>query len=526
MNGFGDVLLSEWTKFRTVKGWVIGLVIGAILMAFLGIFLSGSVNIACGNGAGVQKTGRACLPTIPIGPGGEAVEDNFYFVRQQLGTNGSITARVTSLKTRAPNVVRIGNGPPHPGSGGTAVFVPWAKAGIMIKASLKQGSAYAAMLVTPGHGVRFQYNYTGDTAGLPGKVSASSPRWLRLTRSGDTITGYDSLNGRTWTQVGTVTLANLPRTAQTGLFATSPQHLVISQFFGGASIRGGPSESTATIDDVRLTGATGSQHWTGSLINGNPHGPSAQPGLGGYHEAAGSFTISGSGDIAPIESGPGNGGYPGTTIEQVLVGAFAALIAIVVVAVAFFTGEYRRGLIRTTLAATPSRGQVLAAKAIVAGTAAFVVGLVASVICIAVGVPREEAKGQYVLPVSAFTDARVIVGTALLLAIMAVLAVSLGAVIRRSALAITIGIVGIVLPFLFAVIGVFPAPVDAWLLRLTPAAGFAIQQSIPNYPQISTVSAPGSGTYPLVPWVGFAVLLAWAAAMFVLALTQLRRRDV
>ena len=35
------------------------------------------------------------------------------------------------------------------------------------------------MMVTGGNGVRMQWNYTGDTAGLPGAVSAASPRWLQ-----------------------------------------------------------------------------------------------------------------------------------------------------------------------------------------------------------------------------------------------------------------------------------------------------------------------------------------------------------
>jgi hypothetical protein len=51
------------------------------------------------------------------------------------------------------------------------------------------------MMVTGGHGVRMQYDYTHDTAGRPGAVSAASPRWLRLTRSGDTLTGYASADG-------------------------------------------------------------------------------------------------------------------------------------------------------------------------------------------------------------------------------------------------------------------------------------------------------------------------------------------
>ena len=74
---------------------------------------------------------------------------------------------------------------------------PWSKAGIIVKASTRQGAAYAALMVTGSHGVRMQWDFTHDVTGLAGKVSAASPRWLRLTRSGDTITGYARPTGRT-----------------------------------------------------------------------------------------------------------------------------------------------------------------------------------------------------------------------------------------------------------------------------------------------------------------------------------------
>ena len=56
----------------------------------------------------------------------------------------------------------------------------------------------------------------------PATVSAASPRWLRLTRSGDTLTGYESADGTHWTEVGTARLAGLPATVQVGLFVASP----------------------------------------------------------------------------------------------------------------------------------------------------------------------------------------------------------------------------------------------------------------------------------------------------------------
>ena len=57
-----------------------------------------------------------------------------------------------------------------------------------------------------------------------------------------------------------------------------------------------------------------------------------------------------------------------------LLGAFAGMIVVIVLAAMFVTAEYRRGLIRTTLAASPRRGRLLAAKALVIGLVTFVAG--------------------------------------------------------------------------------------------------------------------------------------------------------
>ena len=172
---------------------------------------------------------------------------------------------MTSLTGRyRPN--GVGVSARNPEAGLQPGLQPWSKAGIVIKASTKQGSAYAAMMVTGSHGVRMQYDYTHDTPGLAGAVSAASPRWLRLTRSGDTFTGYDSADGTHWTEVGTAHLAGLRATAAAGLFAASPdRQIVISQSLGGGSGSTGSSLATADFDHVSLSGTrpapTGTAAW-------------------------------------------------------------------------------------------------------------------------------------------------------------------------------------------------------------------------------------------------------------------------
>ena len=524
--GFGSVLRAEWTKFRSVRGWVIGMILAALLMIFIGVFAAANASIGCAFNGGPQKTGKACLPYVPHGPGGEIVTDSFSFVRQPLTGNGTITARVTALTGEHAN---LSAGPAQVGNGNMVRgLVAWAKAGIIIKQRTHQGSAYAAMMVTGSNGVRMQYNYTGDIAGMPGSASAAHPRWLRLTRSDDTITGYESADGTHWIQVGTVQLAGLPSTVQVGMFATSPNYTVTQNSFGGGSSNSGPAQATGVFDHVGLTGASPGT-WAGTTVGGGGPaggpGPGSRPGSPSFTRKGSTFTVTGSGDIAPVTPGPG-AGLPTVTIEQSLAGLFLGLIAMVTVAAMFFGTEYRRGLIRTTLAATPRRGAVLAAKAVVIGAAAFVTGLVAAVVSIAVGVPKEENKGQVVLTAPVLTDVRVIVGTAGILALVAIFAVALGAILRRTAAAITIAVVIVVMPFLFSAAHVVPAGVGDWLLRLTPAAGLAIEQSIPRYPQVTTVTSPAQGGYyPLSPYAGFAVLCLWTAAALALALVMLRRRD-
>ncbi len=522
-HSFAYLLRAEWTKFRTVRGWVITIFVAAAVPTVFALLNMSQCTVTTGTRAG---TGTSACPAPPTGPGGEAVTDQFSFVHRALAGNGSITVGVTSLtglysgSGGVSGASASGGAARNPTAGWTPGIQPWSKAGIIITASTKPGSAFAAMMVTGSHGVRMQWNYTGDAAGLAGNVTATSPRWLRLVRRGGTITGYDSADGTSWTKVGTVTLTGLPARVKAGLFATSPaRSMVISQSAVGGSGTFATSQDTGTFDRLSLGGTWPGGVWTGGDV-GDTSGPS---GLDGFRRAGAGFTVSGSGDIAPVVPGLSVGG--GMRIEDAIsVGSFAALIAAAVLGALFITAEYRRGLIHLTLAASPRRGRVLAAKAIVIGAATLTAGIAGIAIALPVGLAKLRGGGNPILPVTALTELRVIAGSAALIAVAAVLSLAIGAALRRGALAVTVVIAGMVLPYLLAITALPPGAGD-WVLRITPAAAIAAEQSIPAYPQVTAAYTPMYGYFPLAPWAGFAVLCAWAVAALALAAFLLRRRD-
>jgi hypothetical protein len=527
-DGFAQLLHAEWTKLRTVRGWVAGLLVAGLLTIGLTLLNHSQCEFSP-NGTTVQS-----CPGVPIGPGGEAVTDSFYFVRQPAAGDGTITARVTSLT----GLYRPGGGgmsAADPLAGYVPGVRPWAKTGIMIKASTAAGSAYVAMLVTGGNGVRMQYNYAGDIAGLPGAATAAAPRWLRLVRSGDSVTGYDSLDGAHWTRVGQVTLPGLPSAAQAGLFTASPSYTVYSGSIGSGGGQGGPTLATGTLDHLTASWSGGT--WTGTEVGGTGPGDTpvggqgnggsaaTSPFDGGYRQAGGAFTVSGSGDIAPnVASGPDGAGTDPT--QAMVAGTFFALIAMVIVAAVFITAEYRRGMIRTTLTASPRRGRVLAAKAVVLAAVTFTVGLIGTAIALPLGEAVLRHGGNWIAPLPALTEARIIVGTAAAMAVAAVLALAVGAIARRGVAAVSAVIVIVVLPFLFSILpGLLPAGAENWLLRIFPAAAFAVQQPFPAYHQVLAQYGPDNGYYPLAWWAGFLVLCAWAALAFAAATVLIQRRD-
>ena len=461
------LVLAEWTKLRSVRLWVV------TLAAVIGLTVLVAVIDASDRGSGDAEPGEPLeQPDF---------SDEFHFVHQPLSGDGSIVARVVSQEDSHE----------------------WAKAGIMVKERLEVGAPYAALLVTPDHGVRLQWGFEHDVAGS----EDGAPRWLRMTRSGDVVTGYESSDATSWDEVGEVDLDELPSTVEVGLVVTSPLSMKIERQYGSSAVFEEPTLGKAVFDDVRVEAADGAR----SPDRGwRDHDTSEEEGVGGSTESDGVFTLTGSGDIGEVMRPFGD-----DLVELSLAGATVGVLAAAALGALFMTAEFRRGMIRTTFAASPRRGRVLAAKAIVLGGATFGTGLVASVVAFLVSQASlrstTRTPGLPELSLADPTVLRAVVGTAVLLALVAVLSLAVATIVRHTAVAIPLVILPLLVPSIVST--GLPLSVANWLTRLTPAAGFAVQQTIERYDTA------------IAPLVGLGVLAGYAAVALGVATLLLRRRD-
>ncbi len=198
--------------------------------------------------------------------------------------------------------------------------------------------------------------------------------------------------------------------------------------------------------------------------------------------------------------------------RAMLIGIDLSQAVVAVLAVGVISGEYGTGMIRVTLAAMPRRTAVLAAKA------ATVTGLV--LVAGALAVAGSILAGRLILPGRGFPPfladgpvLRAAGGSALYLALIALLSLGIGAAVRNAAAAI-----GVVLGLLYLVPIIATTVGNAsWhrhLEQLAPmTAGLTIQYTT------------GLRGLPLSPWAGLGVLAAWAAAALLLGGLLLRLRD-
>lgn len=187
-------------------------------------------------------------------------------------------------------------------------------------------------------------------------------------------------------------------------------------------------------------------------------------------------------------------------------------IAICVLGVLLFAGEHSSGTIRASLLAVPRRTPVLAAKAVVFAAVTFVVAEIVAFSSFFLG----RAIIAKHVPVSLGDPGvlRAVIGTGLSLAVIGLLALSLGVLIRHQAgaIALTIGIVSVLPTVLSAVPG-----------RL----GHYLKTYVPGGNAVGEIMSSGHDPDSVVsPWGGLAIACGWTAVALALATVSLRRRDV
>jgi hypothetical protein len=147
--------------------------------------------------------------------------DGFQYAYQPVSGDGSIVARVAAMDNTAY----------------------YAKAGVMIRESLDANSRHALVALTPaGGGVQFlRRTATGGNSVTTDHTGVSAPYWVRLDRSGNTFTAYESADGVTWNLVGSATIP-MGTTVYAGLAVNSHNNSALC---------------SATFDNVYLSWASG-----------------------------------------------------------------------------------------------------------------------------------------------------------------------------------------------------------------------------------------------------------------------------
>lgn len=215
-----------------------------------------------------------------------------------------------------------------------------------------------------------------------------------------------------------------------------------------------------------------------------------------------------------------------------LSGLMLGQICIITLGVLVITSEYGTGMIRTTMTACPTRGRVLLAKAIVFFLVAFVMTTLAAALSaliqvgmlggarvqqggfVAEGLEGSVVNGQQIATGGEWLDSTV--GAGLYVALLGLLSLSVGAMLRHSAGAITTMLGVVLLPMLVALF--LPgslADLRDGLLEYSPLNGLAAMFRMPFQGQM------GESGWPLLGLLAAAAVIALAGAYAALA-----KRDV
>ncbi len=163
----------------------------------------GSVGLV---GGATQTAGTYSVTGAGYGIGGRA--DDFRYVYQTLTGDGEIKARMISQSAVSSA----------------------ACAGVMIRESLMTDARFIMIDITPGKTFSCQVRTsTGGKASTTaaGAMNAAPNNWIRVVRSGKTVTTYKSINGTAWTKIQSTSLS-MASSITIGLAVTSANTAVLN----------------------------------------------------------------------------------------------------------------------------------------------------------------------------------------------------------------------------------------------------------------------------------------------------------
>jgi hypothetical protein len=133
--------------------------------------------------------------------------DAFRFVYQPVAGDADIIARVTHEEAADP----------------------FAKAGVMFRQSLDPSSLQVILDRKPSGELEFMARFsTGEITTYITGASSETPTWLRITRSGSQLTAFQSADGATWSEVGSISIASAEFQLFAGLAVTSHDNAMLN----------------------------------------------------------------------------------------------------------------------------------------------------------------------------------------------------------------------------------------------------------------------------------------------------------
>ncbi|WJV50760.1 ABC transporter permease subunit [Streptomyces flavofungini] len=173
-------------------------------------------------------------------------------------------------------------------------------------------------------------------------------------------------------------------------------------------------------------------------------------------------------------------------------------------------GEYASGTVTSTLTAVPRRGRVLAAKAVLLTVLLYGIALVSCTVAYLLGgAILDDGKYARGEPLPA------LFGIAALFAVVGVLGLAIGALLRHSVGAVTTVVALLLLPSLF---GPLFGDARRWIAGASPTA------ALEKLTQTSDAGPQAVGS--LGAWPSLALVAAYSTLLLAVAARRLRGRDV